>query len=72
LQWSEAREITITPTLQKILQRRRVGPDRQELGPYRYVYGNETGELVGRRLCVLWLATRTREGQEPAPARSAA
>ena len=54
----EAREITITPVLQKILNRRKVGPDGQELGPDRYVFGNETGEFVGRRrLCGLWLAT---------------
>jgi integrase len=54
----EAREITITPTLQKILDQRKVGPDGQELGSDCYVFGNETGELVGRRrLCGLWLAT---------------
>ncbi len=54
----EAREITITPTLQKILDRRKVGPDGDEPSDSAYVFGNETGELVGRRrLCRLWLAT---------------
>jgi hypothetical protein len=69
----EEREITITPTLQKILQRRRVGPDGRDLPATAYVFGNETGEVVSRRrLCSLWLGTCGRPTrQEPAPARSA-
>ena len=44
--------------LRKILDRRKVGPDGQELCPDRYVFGNEVGDLGNRRrLCGLWLAT---------------
>lgn len=54
----DERKIPIMPTLQKILDRRKLGPDGSELPPSAYVFGNETGEmLLRRRLCGLWLAT---------------
>ena len=57
----EERRIPIMPTLRKILDRRKVGPDGNELAPTAYVFGNEVGDILARRyLCKLWLATGDR------------
>jgi len=54
----EERKIPIMPTLQKILQRRKLGPDGAELALDAFVFGNEAGEVLTRkRLCDLWRAT---------------
>jgi integrase len=52
------RRIPISPTLEKTLERRRKGPDAQDLPPDAHVFGNETGEQVSRRAAHrLWAAT---------------
>lgn len=48
------RRIPISPTLQKILDRRRKGPDGNDLAPEAYVFGDETGKPVSRRLANRW------------------
>ena len=49
------------PTLAKILERRRVGPDGNELGPECYVFGNETGEVCSKDwVCAQWRRTLKR------------
>jgi integrase len=54
----EERKIPIMPALRKILDRRKLGPDGNELPPDAHVFGNETGEMLTRkRLCDLWSAT---------------
>jgi integrase len=54
----DERRIPIMPTLRKILDRRRFGPDGKELAADRYVFGNEVGdELTRRTLCQKWLNT---------------
>jgi integrase len=61
----EERRIPILPTLRAILDRRRIGPDRQPLPDDANVFGNEAGEQVTRRrLCSLWAATCKRAGVE--------
>lgn len=57
------RQIPIMRTLQAILDRRRTGPDGQELSPTAHVFGNEAGdEMSRRRLCDLWHRTCKRAG----------
>jgi integrase len=52
------RRIPISPTLDKILERRRKGPDAQNLPADAHVFGNETGEQVSRRAAHRsWAAT---------------
>src|SRR5688572_24155052 len=49
------------PTLQAILDRRRAGPDGNDLAETAYVFGNEVGEVLTRRsVCKRWLATLKR------------
>ena len=42
------RRIPIDSNLRAVLQMRRTGPDGKDLGPDRYVFGNEVGEKIGR------------------------
>ena len=59
----EERRIPIMPALAKILERRKVGPDGQELTADRYVFGNQVGEPVARRrLCTWWNDTLSAAG----------
>jgi integrase len=61
----EERRIPIMPTLREILDRRRVGPDGNDLGPEAHVFGNEVGDEMQRRyLCRRWLATCEAAGIE--------
>jgi integrase len=54
----EERRVPVMPTLRKILERRKVGPDGNDLPPTAHVFGNEVGDMLARRyLCKLWLAT---------------
>ena len=54
----EERRIPIMPALSAILDRRRKGPDGNDLPSDAYAFGNETGEVMSRRkVCGLWLAT---------------
>jgi integrase len=54
----EERKPRIEPKLRAILDRRRIGPDGNELPSDAYVFGSETGEMFTRtRLCQLWAAT---------------
>ena len=51
----EDRLVPIEPTLQRILDRRRAGPDGAALPGTAYVFGNETGEVFSKeRLCAMW------------------
>jgi integrase len=51
----EERRIPVMPTLRAILDRRRVGPDGNDLAADSYVFGSETGdEFTRRHLCRLW------------------
>ena len=61
----EERRIPIMPTLREILDRRRVGPDGNDLSLDAHVFGNAVGDEMGRRaLCKLWLATCERANVE--------
>lgn len=52
------RRIPILPTLREILDRRRKGPDGNDLRPDAHVFGNAVGEQMQRRqLCRLWEQT---------------
>ena len=51
------REIPISPTLQKIFDRRRKGPDGNDLPDDAHVFGDETGKPVSRRLANRWWHT---------------
>jgi integrase len=52
------RRVPISPTLQRMLDRRRKGPDAQDLPPDTFVFGNEVGEMVSRRAAHrLWAET---------------
>lgn len=54
----EERRIPIMKPLRKILDRRKVGPDGNDLPSTAHVFGNEVGDILARRyLCKLWLAT---------------
>jgi len=55
------RLIPISPTLRKMLDRRKVGPDGVELLPDAHVFGNAVGEPVSRRLANRWWAGRRPE-----------
>jgi integrase len=48
------RQIPISPTLRKILDRRRKGPDGNDLANDAHVFGDETGKPVSRRLANRW------------------
>lgn len=51
----EDRDVPIEPVLQKILDRRKKGPDGAELALHTYVFGDETGEPRSKeRLCGMW------------------
>jgi integrase len=51
----EERLIPIEPTLRRILDRRRAGPDGADLPDTAFVFGNETGEVFSKeRLCAMW------------------
>ena len=57
----ESREITITPALRKILDRRQVGPDGHDLPATAYVFGDDTGmEMHRHRLGDRWKTTCAR------------
>lgn len=57
------RKVTISPTLRKLLDRRKVGPDGNDLPPEAYVFGDETGKKISRRLAHAWWdATREKAG----------
>lgn len=57
----EERPIAIEPTLAKMLARRKLGPDGNELTPDSFVFGDDTGKPLGRaRVCGLWRAVCTR------------
>ena len=59
----EERRTPIMPAMAKIRERRKLGPDGQELAADRYVFGNEVGEIVARcRLCTWWSDTLTAAG----------
>jgi len=45
-----ARRLPISPTLRAILDRRRKGPDGNDLSEDSHVFGDETGKLISRRL----------------------
>jgi integrase len=50
--------IPISPTLQKILDRRKLGPDSSELPATAYMFRNEVGELMKKEFVgALWRAT---------------
>jgi integrase len=51
-----ARQIPITPTLAKILERRRKGPDGQDLPVDAFAFGDEVGHEVARRRLHAWWA----------------
>ena len=54
----EERRVPVMPTLRKILDRRRLGPDGSKHPDTAFVFGNEVGEeMKKRRLCALWLET---------------
>lgn len=54
----EERKVPIEPALRDILDRRRIGPDGNELSPSAYVFGDDTGQQLTRRvLCGRWAAT---------------
>jgi integrase len=54
----EDREVPIMPMLATIFERRRKGPDGDDLPSEAYVFGDETGRLVSReRLCERWRRT---------------
>jgi integrase len=48
------RVIPVSPTLRKLLDRRRIGPDGEELPTTAHVFGNEVGEPISRRLANRW------------------
>ncbi len=51
----EDREVPIEPTLAKILDRRRVGPDGEKLPTDAYVFGDDIGRVIStERLCERW------------------
>jgi integrase len=50
------RQVPITPTLDKILERRRKGPDGQNLSEDSFVFGDEVGHEVHRRRLHEWWA----------------
>jgi integrase len=53
----EERRLPIMPNLRSVLDRRRLGPDGQPLPDTAFVFGNETGEEISRRvLCLRWAA----------------
>jgi integrase len=59
----EDRRIPIEPTLRAILDRRRKGPDANDLPEDAYAFGTETGEMIKhRRIIDLWRATCRRAG----------
>lgn len=43
------RRLSITPDLQEILDRRRKGPDGNDLAADSYVFGDETGKMIKKR-----------------------
>jgi integrase len=54
----DERRIPIMPTLREILDRRRIGPDGDDLSADSYVFGNDVGDEMQRRyLCRRWLDT---------------
>jgi len=44
---ARARTLPITPRVNKILKRRRLGPDGKKLGAAAFVFDNEVGERIG-------------------------
>jgi integrase len=48
--------IPISPTLKRVLERRRKGPDGSDLCTDAYVFGNAVGEPISRRLANRWWA----------------
>jgi integrase len=50
----KARKVTISPTLQKLLDRRKKGPDGNDLPSDAHVFGDETGKPISRRLAHRW------------------
>jgi integrase len=50
------RQIPITPTLEKILDRRRTGPDGQAFSDDSFVFGDDVGHEVKRRRLHTWWA----------------
>ena len=54
----EERRIPILPAVQRVLDRRRKGPDGNDLPLDAYVFGDDTGRVVSReRLCERWRVT---------------
>jgi integrase len=54
----EERRIPIRPEVRAILDRRKLGPDGNDLPSDAYVFGDDTGRLVSReRLCERWRTT---------------
>jgi integrase len=53
----QQRRIPISATLRKVLDRRRKGPDDEDLPTTAHVFGNAVGEPVSRRLADRWWAT---------------
>ncbi len=49
-----ARSVPISPTLQVILDRRRKGPDGNDVPDDAHVFGDETGKPITRRLANRW------------------
>jgi integrase len=45
-----ARRLPVSPTLRAILDRRRKGPDGNDVSEDSHVFGDETGKLISRRL----------------------
>ena len=52
----DGRHLPISKTLRKVLDRRELDPDGEELPPTAYVFGNEVGERVGS-VKTAWLGT---------------
>jgi integrase len=51
----EDREVPIEPTLAKIFERRRIGPDGEKLSLDSFVFGDDTGRLISKeRLYEKW------------------
>ena len=69
----QERNVPIMPTLQAILDRRRIGPDSTDLAETAHVFGNEVGEMLTPRSPVQAVAgdLHARQGEEPASARPA-
>jgi integrase len=59
----ETRELPISPTLRRLLDRRRVDPNGNKLPGTAYVFGNAVGDRMPRRLAYRWWdATREKAG----------